>query len=628
VRAASHGARSLGGTTADRNIVVFGLGVLFCALLIAVLPDLAPAQSGLISDRAHGRIATVSPGDISQAPQATVLILDGDRRGDTITATLESPTSQAAIPDYAPGDEVLVAIDLQPDGTVTYSVIDRWRAPILLAIVGMLALLTIVIAGWRGLRALTSLAITVVVVVRLLIPLLLSGYSPVLLAVALGILITVLSLLLTQGLSRATAAAVLGTAIGLVVTGVLALIVSTAAQFTSAQGSEEVAVIAQIAGGTIDLSGLLLAAVIFGGLGVLNDVAITQAVTIDEFRSIDPTMPRRDLYRRAMSVGTAHLAATVNTLVFAYLGSALPVIVLLALQIHRLDLAVNDEHIAVEVVRTVVGAIGVLSAVPLTTAIAAWWAGAPSHPAAAPRRVMALPVSEMAGALAGGGDVSEMAGDVAGGGDWADDGLAATVAEPRPGRSARFRPRLPWRSRTRPERAAVEPTSGEADDRLSAEAGTQADDRLDAEAGSETDERPGTEFVVEADGHPDGESAGEADVPPDTASAAGQLPGVALRDDPSGGRETSTAGTTSTSMEDASVAAGPQGAAEPHLPAQVGSNGGEAPRGSAGQTGRHVRALAPRSTAAPMPRLGEPGATPGPGASDARNGDGPPSHEA
>ena len=433
-RAASHGARSLGGSTADRNIVVFGLGLLFCALLIAVLPDLAPAQTGLISDRAHGRVTELLATGDQVAPQASVLLLDGNHKGDTITALLESPTSQAQIPKYQPGDEVLVAIDLQPDGTITYSVIDRWRAPILLTIVGALALMTIAIAGWRGLRALTSLAITVVVVVRLLIPLLLAGYSPVGLAIGLGILITVLSLLLTQGISRPTFAAIAGTAVGLVVTGILAILVSSAAQFTAAQGSEEVAIIAQIAGNSIDLSGLLLAAVIFGGLGVLNDVAITQAVTIDEFRSIDPTMSRRELYRRAMSVGTAHLAATINTLVFAYLGSALPVIVLLALQIHRLDLAVNDEHIAVEVVRTVVGAIGVLSAVPLTTGIAAWWAGPAGRAGTVPRRIMAMPLPV----------------------DASPASVAAAVAS-KPGRGAALRRLVPRRrsKETTPAAAAI-----------------------------------------------------------------------------------------------------------------------------------------------------------------------------
>jgi hypothetical protein len=225
--------------------------------------------------------------------------------------------------------------------------------------------------------------------------------------------------------------------VGLVATGILAVLVSSAAQFTSAQGSEEVAIIARIAGGTIDLSGLLLAAVIFGGLGVLNDVAITQAVTIGEFRSIDPTMSRPELYRRAMSVGTAHLAATVNTLVFAYLGSALPVIVLLALQIHRLDLAINDEHIAVEVVRTVVGAIGVLSAVPLTTAIAAWWSGPAGRPATTPRWIMAMPLARVA--------VPEPV-------------AAAAVEASKPGRRAALRRLVPRRrsKKTGPVEAAVE----------------------------------------------------------------------------------------------------------------------------------------------------------------------------
>jgi hypothetical protein len=117
-----------------------------------------------------------------------------------------------------------------------------------------------------------------------------------------------------------------------------------------------------------------------------------------------------------MSVGIAHLAATVNTLVFAYLGAGLPVVVLLAVQVHRLDLAINDEHIAVEVVRTVVGAIGVLSAVPLTTAIAAWWAGpAGSERRSLPRFLMAQPL--LAGVPRSGSEMAVVAGP-------ADTGLA------------------------------------------------------------------------------------------------------------------------------------------------------------------------------------------------------------
>src|SRR4029077_21081767 len=119
-------------------------------------------------------------------------------------------------------------------------------------------------------------------------PLLLAGWNPIGLAIGLGVTITILSFLLTQGLGRATLAAVLGTAGGLAITGVLTVAVSSLARFTTAQGSQEVITLQQLGNGQLDLSGLLLAAVIFGSLGVLNDVAISQAVTVEELREVDP----------------------------------------------------------------------------------------------------------------------------------------------------------------------------------------------------------------------------------------------------------------------------------------------------------------------------------------------------
>jgi uncharacterized membrane protein len=363
----------------DRQIVVFvlGLGLLFG--LIAFLPDLLPTQAaGLVSERVHAVIVTVEPPTNQAGPTATVRILEGVYAGQDGPAVVEGPSGSLELPDYQPGDEVVVAIDQNPDGTQSLAVVDRWRLPILEWLLGLFAFATVAVGGWRGLRALTSLAITLVLVVRVLIPLLLAGWNPVGLAISLGVTITILSLLLTQGIGRATLAAVLGTAGGLAVTGVLAAVVTALARFTPAQGSQEIITLQQIGSGQLDLSGLLLAAVIFGGLGVLNDVAISQAVTIDELREVDPTLSRRSLYTRTMRIGVAHLAANVNTLIFAYLGAGLPLLVLFAVQVRNLNLASNEEFIAVEIVRAVVGSIGVLAAVPLTTALAAWMAGAPT----------------------------------------------------------------------------------------------------------------------------------------------------------------------------------------------------------------------------------------------------------
>jgi uncharacterized membrane protein len=359
----------------DRQFVIIGGGILIILALLAWLPDITPpAAHGLISDRAHARIVAMTPSTDQSPPIAGVVFLDGPRAGQAVDAQVEGPSGQLQLPDYAVGDEVIVAIDTEPDVGVTFAVLDRWRLPLLRNLVGGFAIVTILVAGWRGIRALVALALTLVLALKVLIPALLAGWNPVGLAITLGTLITIATLVLTQGINRQTVAAVLGTMIGLLVTGVLAVVVTQAAQFTIAQGSEQVVFLQQLTEGRIDLSGLLLAAVIFGGLGVLNDVAISQAATVDELHDLDPSLSRRELYRRTMNVGTAHLAATVNTLVFAYLGAALPLLVVLAIQVASFNLTINEEIVAVEVVRTVVGSIGILLAVPATTAIAVWLA--------------------------------------------------------------------------------------------------------------------------------------------------------------------------------------------------------------------------------------------------------------
>lgn len=358
----------------DRHVIVIAVGVILVFALLSFLPDALPrAAHGVISEQAHARIESLTPASDQGPPTAVISYLDGARAGQTAQATVEGPSGQLQLPDYRAGDEVLVSIDHQPDGTIQVAVLDRWRLPLLLQLASVFALVTALVAGWRGLRAVMSLTLSLVLVVRLFIPLLLSGWDPLWLAIGLGTLVTIASFAMTQGINRSTGAAILGTTLGLAITGGLAVLTTQLAHFTPAQGSEDVVYLQQLVGSRIDLSGLLLAALIFGGLGVLNDVAISQAATVRELHEVNPALTRWQLYQRAMNVGIAHLAATVNTLVFAYLGTALPLLVLVALQVDALTLTVNQEIIAVEIVRTIVGAIGVLSAVPITTAIACRW---------------------------------------------------------------------------------------------------------------------------------------------------------------------------------------------------------------------------------------------------------------
>jgi len=133
--------------------------------------------------------------------------------------------------------------------------------------------------------------------------------------------------------------------------------------------------------GTVDLRGLILGGIVIGTLGVLDDVTIAQASAVAELRRANPDLGRFDLYRRAMRIGRDHVAATVNTLVLAYAGAALPVFLLFAIAGNSLSTAINGEVVAEEVIRTLVGSIGLIAAVPLTSALAAWVLGPRRTPA-------------------------------------------------------------------------------------------------------------------------------------------------------------------------------------------------------------------------------------------------------
>ena len=217
-----------------------------------------------------------------------------------------------------------------------------------------------------------ALALTLTFVIKVVVPLLLRGFDPILLAVGGGALVTVVTLLLTEGSNRVTWSAVLGTGVALGLTAGLAALFTAAAEFTALQGNEEIAFLVPLVGDRIDLQGILLAATVFGALGVLDDVTVTQAATVEQLHHARPDADRRSVLSRAMRVGRSHIAATVNTLVLAYLGASLPLLLLFALSGEPPLTIANGEIVAVEIVRALVGSIGIVAAVPITTLVAAW----------------------------------------------------------------------------------------------------------------------------------------------------------------------------------------------------------------------------------------------------------------
>jgi uncharacterized membrane protein len=362
------------GRTASHVRAIVGALILLCLLWLVPTPAPEATDGQGTVTLEHGRVVAVLPPDPETGlTEATVLILDGERAGDRVRAAMAAP-GMAPAPDdpppFAPGDEVVLQVSSSPDGELV-AITDRWRAPLLLAVVGLFALLVVLVAGWRGVRALVALALTVGVVSRILLPLLADGWNPVLLAVLTGAGVTLVTLVLTEGLRRSTAAALVGTFGALLATGLVAAAVTAAARFSVLQGSEDVGFLQGMLGSDVDLSGLLLASVILGALGVLDDVTVTQAVTVDELARSDPSASRGTLAARAMGIGRSHIAATMNTLVLAYVAAALPLLLLITVSAQPVAALASTEVIAVEVVRAIVGSMGIVLAVPLTTLVAA-----------------------------------------------------------------------------------------------------------------------------------------------------------------------------------------------------------------------------------------------------------------
>ena len=349
-------------------------GTAVLLVLFLLVPDITPRASGLPPVQlVRGRIVELLTATDPSEPDVRIEVVqgipDGPATGDVVEGFMQGPNGIEARPEFVVGDEVIVNISTDPDfGFVAVN--DRYRVPTLALLLGLFAVAVTVVGGWRGVRSLIALALTLAVIVKLVVPMILAGWDPAWVAIGAASGVTAATFLLTEGARRQTVAAALGTFISLTLVAVLAIVFDALSRFTPLRGSESAGFLLSLGGTNLDLGGLVLAAVIFGALGVLDDVTVTQAATVQELYEADPRASRVALGGRAMNVGRSHIAATVNTLVLAYVGASLPLIVLFAAGRQDPLLVVSGEVVAVEVVRALVGSIGIVAAVPITTAIA------------------------------------------------------------------------------------------------------------------------------------------------------------------------------------------------------------------------------------------------------------------
>jgi uncharacterized membrane protein len=306
----------------------------------------------------------------------------------TVVATIETGNDEGAdvtlpvgsgplLPDFQVGDEIRVSrVEAPPTGagpaagTPQYNFVDFERRSPMLWLAVAFAVLVIAFGRLRGALSLLGLAASLVVVVVFVVPAILDGTSPLAVAVVGSMAVMLLTISLAHGLGPKSIAAILGTTCSLVLVALLALLFTELTHLTGFAAGDEAALV-QLGTADISLDGLLLAGMVIGALGVLDDVTVSQASTVLALRATNPAMGFGRLYGRAIDVGRDHVTATVNTLVLAYVGTSLPVLLIFGSGGIGFAEAVNVELVAQAIVGTLVGSIGLIAAVPITTALAA-----------------------------------------------------------------------------------------------------------------------------------------------------------------------------------------------------------------------------------------------------------------
>ncbi|MFG3147135.1 YibE/F family protein [Streptomyces sp. NPDC048243] len=300
-----------------------------------------------------------------ECKRATIRIDTGKDKGRTFTEIVQPDQSRQLHQD----EKVIVAYEPSAPKDLQYSVTDANRKLPLTLLAGLFAVVVVVVGRMRGVMALVALAISFMILNFFILPAILQGSNPLVVAVVGSSAIMLIALYMCHGLSARTSVAVVGTLLSLLLIGILGSVFIDWAVLTG--NTDDNTGLIHGLYPSIDMSGLLLAGVIIGSLGVLDDVTVTQTSAVWELHEANPTMGWRGLYRAGIRIGRDHIASVVNTLVLAYAGAALPLLLLFSIAQSSVGTVANSELVAEEIVRTLVGSIGLVAAVPVTTALAA-----------------------------------------------------------------------------------------------------------------------------------------------------------------------------------------------------------------------------------------------------------------
>ena len=331
------------------------------------VPDVTNIDKAQVLEMTNQHTTTVPGTDTpSEVQTLKAKVLDGPEKGQIVT--FDNDFTQLSDNDVF----YIRHQTSQLEGVDFWSVSDPYRLNVLLGLASVFVLVLVIFGGLQGVRGLLSFGGSLALIFYLLIPGILNGYSPIVLCIGVASLIIIVGSYITHGFNRTTTAAVLGMIATVVITGIGAFWVVHAGHLSGFTNEDNVYLNFN-SRGKIDMVGLLFGGIMIGILGVLYDIAISQAIAVEELLSAGTHLSRVDIYNKAIRMGREHIGALVNTLAIAYVGVALPLL-LLVQQTSTMSLMsiLNGEMFATEAIRILIGSIGLVLGVPITTMIASY----------------------------------------------------------------------------------------------------------------------------------------------------------------------------------------------------------------------------------------------------------------
>lgn len=276
---------------------------------------------------------------------------------------------------FKPGDKVMVNYGKNIDGNDNFYIINFIRRGYLYLLGFIFAAVIVLVGKKKGIKSLISLVITFFVIIKFIIPKIISGYSPLLVAFFGSVVILGLIIYITEGVNKKTHVALISIAASVVITFIFSYIFVKLTRLTGF-ASEETSFLVGMTGNPIDFKGLLLAGILIGALGVLDDVVLGQIEAVSQIYKANPNLSKKELFKAAGEIGQTHLSSMVNTLFLTYAGASLPLLVLFSLSpsaMVTLGTAIDNEFVATEIVRTLAGSIGLTLSFPITTFLAIYF---------------------------------------------------------------------------------------------------------------------------------------------------------------------------------------------------------------------------------------------------------------